>query len=60
MWRNNSANGQPLWVQQGIVSGGYLCGDRDHPGRFVRVDSYEIMKFIADNTDDMVYTNLGK
>ena len=60
MWRNNSASGQPRWVQRGIVSGGYVCGDRDHPGRFVRLDSFEIMTFIAENTDDMVYSDLGR
>ena len=57
MWRNTSGIIKPRWIQLGTVSGGEgsECGQRDFPGRFVRLNSREIMSFIAQYTENILY-----
>ena len=62
MWRETAGVTRPRWIQLGIVSGGEgnECGIREFPGRYVRLDSREIMSFIGQNTGNLIVTDNPK
>ena len=61
MWSNTTADVHPRWIQLGVVSGAdaKLCGDRNFPTRLIRLDSAEIMQFLAEHTDNMLYSTIS-